>query len=229
MSNIDVKQANREITQAIEKAEQEEYSNLNHYFKLIENPDNHYTFYPIHNRKYYLHYKKQLATFWTVEKVDLAKDLWSFKIQLNDSERYFVKHVLAYFAASDGIVAENLDLNFTEEITYKEIGILLRFQAMIEDVHSETYSLMIETIIEDRNERMELYDAINRIPCVQKKAKWAKKWTNRKTNSLPRRLIAWGCVEGIHFSGSFCAIFWLKKKNVMPGLAFSNKYISRDV
>jgi ribonucleoside-diphosphate reductase beta chain len=202
--------------------------NLNHYFNLDENEDNHYTFLPILNRKYYDFYKKQLANFWTVEEIDLSKEKSDFENKLNDNERHFVKNILAFFAASDGIVAENLDLNFTQEICFKEIATLLRFQAMMEDIHSETYSLLIETIINNKEEKSKLFNAINEIPCVQKKANWAKKWTNPLDNDLPNRLVAWACVEGIQFSGSFCAIYWLKKKNVMPGLTFSNQLISRD-
>lgn len=205
-------------------------TNLNNYFNLDENEENPYTFLPIlsKNKKYYDSYKRQLATFWTVDEIDLSKDKDDFENKLTDNERHFVSHVLAFFAASDGIVAENLDLNFTQEITFKEISTLLRFQAMMEDIHSEIYSLMIDTIIQNKDEKLKLFNAINEIPCIQKKSNWAKKWTNPNENSLPKRLVAWACVEGIHFSGSFCAIFWLKKKNTLPGLTFSNEFISRD-
>ena len=128
-------------------------TNKNHYFKLVEDPENHYTFYPIRNRKYYEHYKKQVATFWTVEEVDLAKDRSDYEDKLTDNEREFVKNVLAFFAASDGIVAENLDLNFTQEIDYKELAQCLRFQGMMEDIHGEMYSLMVDNLILDKDER----------------------------------------------------------------------------
>lgn len=205
----------------------EEPDNLNHYFNLVENSDNHYTFLPIHNRKYYNFYKEQLATFWTLEELDLSKDKDDFEKKLNKDEQYFVKHIMAYFAASDGIVAENLNLNFLNKITYKEVSTLLRYQAMMEDIHGEFYSVIIETVIEDKDERNRLYDAINKIPCIQKKSNWARKWSNSDV-SLPKKIAAFACVEGIHFSGSFCAVFWLKKKNVMPGFCRANGFISRD-
>ena len=197
-------------------------------FDLVGNPKNHYTFLPIYNHKYYEFYKKQLATFWTVEEVDLSKDRDEFLNKLSDSERHFVKNILAFFAASDGIVAENLDLNFIEEITYKEVRTCLRFQSMMEDIHSEMYSRLIETLITDASEKDRIFNAITTIPCIKQKAIWAKKWTQSETATLPQRLIAFACVEGIHFSGSFCAIYWLKKRNLMPGLTLSNQFISRD-
>tara|TARA_B100000902_G_C27321301_1_gene924763 strand:+ start:4737 stop:5738 length:1002 start_codon:yes stop_codon:yes gene_type:complete len=199
-----------------------------HYFNLLCNPENKYTFYPVENQKYYNHYKKQVATFWTTEEVDLAKDRDHYENKLSDNERNFVKKVLAFFAASDGIVAENLDLNFTQEINYKEIETCLRFQAMMEDIHGEMYSLMVDNLITDTQEKQHLLNAINTIPCVKEKAEWARKWTNSETNDIQERLIAWACVEGIQFSGSFCAIIWLGKKNVMPGLQVANQFIRRD-
>lgn len=198
------------------------------YFNLSSNPTNHYTFLPIYNPKYYEFYKKQLATFWTVEEVDLSKDRDQYLTKLTDTERNFVKNVLAFFAASDGIVAENLDMNFIEEITYKEVRTCLRFQAMMEDIHSEMYSRLIDTLITDNTEKEHIFNAITTIPCIKQKAEWAKKWTQAETATLPHRLIAFACVEGIHFSGSFCAIYWLKKRNLMPGLTQSNELIQRD-
>jgi ribonucleoside-diphosphate reductase beta chain len=198
------------------------------YFNLSSNPKNNYTFLPIYNPKYYDFYKKQLATFWTVEEVDLSKDRDQYLNKLSDSERNFVKNILAFFAASDGIVAENLDLNFIEEISYKEVRTCLRFQSMMEDIHSEMYSRLIDTLILDSNEKDHIFNAITTIPCIKQKAEWAKKWTQSETATLPHRLIAFSCVEGIHFSGSFCAIYWLKKRNLMPGLTLSNSFISRD-
>lgn len=203
-------------------------SNKNHYFKLEEDPENHYTFYPIRNRKYYDHYKKQLATFWTIEEVDLAKDRDHYLNKLTDNEREFVKNTLAFFAASDGIVAENLDLNFTQEITYKEIAQCLRFQAMMEDIHGEMYSLMVDNLITDKTERNHVLNAINTIPCVAEKSNWARKWTRAADTDIQHRLVAWACVEGIQFSGSFCAIAWLNKRNLMPGLGVANEFIRRD-
>jgi ribonucleoside-diphosphate reductase beta chain len=203
-------------------------TSIDNYFNLSSNPTNHYTFLPIYNAKYYEYYKKQLATFWTVEEVDLSKDRDQFTNKLSDTERNFVKNVLAFFAASDGIVAENLDLNFIEEITYKEVRTCLRFQAMMEDIHSEMYSRLIDTLITDNTEKDRIFNAITTIPCIKLKAEWAKKWTNSADATLPMRLVAFACVEGIHFSGSFCAIYWLKKRNLMPGLTLSNEFIARD-
>lgn len=197
-------------------------------FTLFANTKNHYTFLPIYNQWYYDHYKRQLATFWTVEEVDLSKDRDQFQNKLNETERHFVKNILAFFAASDGIVAENLDLNFIEEITYKEVKTCLRFQAMMEDIHGEMYSRLIDTLIEDNQEKDKLFNAIINIPCISQKAEWAKKWTNGKEASLAKRLVAWACIEGIHFSGSFCAIYWLKKRNLLPGFTQSNEFIARD-
>jgi ribonucleotide reductase beta subunit family protein with ferritin-like domain len=202
-------------------------NNQNQLFNLIEDPENHYTFYPIRNQWYYNHYKTQVTTFWTVEEVDLGKDREHFEKKLSQNEQEFIKNILAFFAASDGIVAENLDLNFTEEITYKEISQCLRFQGMMEDIHGEMYSLMIDNLIPDKDERNRLLNAINTIPCITLKSNWAKKWTN-KSKTLPERLIAWACVEGIQFSGSFCAIAWLGKRALMPGLQVANQFIRRD-
>ena len=198
------------------------------YFKLTNNPTNNYTFLPIYNHKYYEFYKKQLSTIWTVEEVDLSKDRDQFLTKLSDSERNFVKNILAFFAASDGIVAENLDLNFIEEITYKEVRTCLRFQSMMEDIHSEMYSRLIDTLINDSEEKTRIFNAITTIPCIKQKSDWARKWTKGEDTSLPIRLVAFACVEGIHFSGSFCAIYWLKKRNLMPGLTISNEFIARD-
>ena len=201
----------------------------------VFNPLNNYTFLPIYNHKYYEYYKKQLASFWTVEEIDLSKDREQFNNKLSEPERIFIKNILAFFAASDGIVAENLDLNFIEEITYKEVRTCLRFQSMMEDIHSEMYSRLIDTLISDANEKTRIFNAITTIPCIKLKAEWAKKWTQQNANqsnnifiTLPMRLVAFACVEGIHFSGSFCAIYWLKKRNLMPGLTLSNEFIARD-
>ena len=203
----------------------------NSFFNLVSNPSNpsnNYTFLPIYNSKYYEFYKKQLSTFWTVEEVDLSKDREQFLNKLTEPERNFIKNILAFFAASDGIVAENLDLNFIEEITYKEVRTCLRFQSMIEDIHSEMYSRIIDTLIHDTEEKNKIFNAITTISCIKQKAEWACKWTKGCDSSLPMRLVAFACVEGIHFSGSFCAIYWLKKRNLMPGLTLSNEFIARD-
>ena len=203
-------------------------TDIDTYFNLVKNNDNNYTFYPILNKKYYELYKKQLATFWITEEIDLSRDYNDFTNKLNENERNTIKYIIAFFAASDGIVAENLNLNFIREISFKEVQQCLRFQAMMEDIHGEMYSLIIDTLITDKTEKNKLFDAINNIECVKNKANWAKKWTNSNIATIQTRLIAWICVEGIHFSGSFCAIYWLKKRNLMPGLTQSNEFIARD-
>lgn len=171
-------------------------------------------------------YKKAEASFWTAEELDLSCDLKDWK-SMNDGEKNFISHVLAFFAASDGIVCENLALNFLEEIQIPEARCFYGFQIAIENIHSETYSLLIDTYIRDSERKEELFNAIETIPCVQKKAQWALKWMSRDA-SFAERLVAFAAVEGIFFSGSFCAIFWLKKRGLMPGLTFSNELISRD-
>lgn len=172
-------------------------------------------------------YKKAEASFWTAEEIDLASDLndWS---KLSQNERHFVSHVLAFFAASDGIVNENLAQNFATEIQSAEARCFYGFQIAVENIHSETYSLLIDTYIKDPKEKDHLLRAIDTVPCVQKKAQWALQWCDRQNASFAERCIAFAAVEGIFFSGSFCAIFWLKKRGLMPGLCFSNELISRD-
>lgn len=170
-------------------------------------------------------YKKAQTSFWTAEEIDLVQDLNDWE-KLNDNERHFVKHVLAFFAASDGIVNENLAQNFVDEVQNTEARFFYGFQIMMENIHSETYSLLIDTYIKDKKEQDYLFNAIETVPCVQKKAGWALKWIN--SESFVERLIAFAAVEGIFFSGSFCSIFWLKKRGLMPGLSFSNELISRD-
>lgn len=197
-------------------------------FDLIHDPTNPYTVHPILNKSLWDMYKKQVACFWTVEEVDLSKDRDDWEKQLNDNERTFVKQILAFFAASDGIVSENLDINFSQEIDIKEVKYNYHFQNMIEDVHGEMYSLMIDAFISDKDEKMKALDAINTMPCVKRKADWALKWTKSENASFAERVIAFVLVEGLFFSGAFAAIFWLKKRNLMPGLTFSNELISRD-
>ena len=200
----------------------------NHYFNLLCNPENKYTFYPVENQKYYNHYKKQVATFWTTEEVDLAKDRDHYENKLSDNERNFVKKVLAFFAASDGIVNENLVTNFADEVQWAEARCFYGFQIMMENIHAETYSLLIDAYITDPDEKTHLFNALETVPSVRKKGTWALKWLSRKKGSFAQRLVAFAAVEGIFFSGSFCAIFWLKKRGLMPGLTFSNELISRD-
>ena len=192
---------------------------------LQENPDR-FVIFPIQHQELWEEYKKQQACIWTAEEIDLSADLDDWRNVLNDDEKHFVKHVLAFFAASDGIVNENLAENFVREVQYTEAKFFYGFQIMMENIHSETYSLLIDTYISDAAEKHKLFHAIETIPAVKKKAEWALKWIN--STHFQERLIAFAAVEGIFFSGSFCSIFWLKKRGLMPGLSFSNELISRD-
>lgn len=171
-------------------------------------------------------YKKAEASFWTAEEIDLSLDIADWEHKLNNDEKHFIKHVLAFFAASDGIVNENLAVNFMKEVQYPEARCFYGFQIMIENIHSETYSLLIDTYIKDAQEKQHLFHAIDTVPCVAKKAEWALRWLS--DGSFGERLVAFAAVEGIFFSGSFCSIFWLKKRSLMPGLSFANELISRD-
>lgn len=173
-------------------------------------------------------YKKAEASFWTAEEIDLSKDLHDWDNKLNDNERHFISHVLAFFAASDGIVNENLVERFSGEVQAAEARCFYGFQIMMENIHSETYSLLIDTYIRDPDQREFLFDAIETIPVVKTKADWALKWISDKRATFAERLVAFAAVEGIFFSGSFASIFWLKKRGLMPGLTFSNELISRD-
>lgn len=193
---------------------------------LKENP-NRFVLFPIQHPAVWDMYKKAEASFWTAEEIDLASDLPDWDNKLNDNERHFIKHVLAFFAASDGIVLENLVSRFTNEVQIPEARCFYGFQIAIENIHSETYSLLIDTYIRDSAEKTSLLQAIDTIPIVKKKAEWAMDYI-ASGEDFATRLIAFAAVEGIFFSGSFCAIFWLKKRGLMPGLAFSNELISRD-
>jgi ribonucleoside-diphosphate reductase beta chain len=192
---------------------------------LAENKDR-FVIFPIKHNDIWEFYKKSEASFWTAEEIDLSNDISDWDNKLNDNERHFVKHVLAFFAASDGIVNENLAINFLNEVQYPEARFFYGFQVMMENIHSETYSLLIDTYIKDPVEKDKLLHAVETVPCVGKKADWALTWINN--GSFAERLIAFAAVEGIFFSGSFCSIFWLKKRGLMPGLSFSNELISRD-
>jgi ribonucleoside-diphosphate reductase beta chain len=192
---------------------------------LAENKDR-FVIFPIKHNDIWEYYKKSEASFWTAEEIDLSNDMGDWNNKLNDNERHFVKHVLAFFAASDGIVNENLAINFLNEVQYPEARFFYGFQVMMENIHSETYSLLIDTYIKDPVEKDKLLHAVETVPCVGKKADWALKWISNGT--FAERLIAFAAVEGIFFSGSFCSIFWLKKRGLMPGLSFSNELISRD-
>ncbi|HEY0978035.1 MAG TPA: ribonucleoside-diphosphate reductase small subunit [Flavobacteriales bacterium] len=192
---------------------------------LKENKDRFVVF-PIQHNDIWQFYKKHEASFWTAEEIDLQADLSDWSDKLNDDERYFIKHVLAFFAASDGIVNENLAENFLHEVQYTEARFFYGFQIAVENIHSETYSLLIDTYIKDPIEKDKLLHAIDTVDCVKKKADWALRWIDK--GNFAERLVAFAAVEGIFFSGSFCSIFWLKKRGLMPGLSFSNELISRD-
>ncbi|MEI6489406.1 MAG: ribonucleoside-diphosphate reductase small subunit [Bacteroidota bacterium] len=192
---------------------------------LKENKDR-FVLFPIKHHDIWEMYKKEEASFWTAEEIDLNPDLQDWENKLNEDEKHFIKHVLAFFAASDGIVNENLAVNFMKEVQYPEARCFYGFQIMMENIHSETYSLLIDSYIKDPKEKDRLFHSIDTLPCVGKKAEWAIKWIGNGT--FAERLIAFAAVEGIFFSGSFCSIFWLKKRGLMPGLTFSNELISRD-
>ena len=192
---------------------------------LQENKDR-FVIFPIEHHDIWEWYKKCEASFWTAEEIDLHSDLNDWSAKLNDDERYFIKHILAFFAASDGIVNENLAENFVNEVQYSEAKFFYGFQIMMENIHSETYSLLIDTYVKDDKEKDKLFKAIETFPAIKKKADLALKWI--ESDSFAEILIAFAGVEGIFFSGSFCSIFWLKKRGLMPGLTFSNELISRD-
>jgi len=191
---------------------------------LRENKDR-FVILPINYPRIWEMYKKHEASFWTAEEIDLSDDQKHWE-SLNDGERHFISHILAFFAASDGIVNENLAVNFMSEVQVPEARCFYGFQIMMENIHSETYALLIDTYVKDPAEKDRLFHAIDTVPAVQKKAEWALKWINNGT--FAQRLVAFAAVEGIFFSGSFCSIFWLKKRGLMPGLTFSNELISRD-
>jgi ribonucleoside-diphosphate reductase beta chain len=191
---------------------------------LVENK-NRFVLFPIQHGDIWQMYKQAEASFWTAEEIDLAQDASDWA-GLNDGERHFISHVLAFFAASDGIVNENLGANFFNEVQFPEAKCFYGFQIMMENIHAETYSLLIDTYIKDPKEKQRLFQAIETVPCVKKKADWALKWI--MSENFAERLVAFAAVEGIFFSGSFCSIFWLKKRGLMPGLTFSNELISRD-
>jgi ribonucleoside-diphosphate reductase beta chain len=192
---------------------------------LLAENKNRFVLFPIQHADIWEMYKKAEASFWTAEEIDLAADVPQWE-KLTDNERHFISHVLAFFAASDGIVNENLGVNFFNEVQLPEAKCFYGFQIMIENIHSETYSLLIDTLIKDQAEKHRLFNALETVPCVQKKGHWALRWI--KSENFAERLVAFAAVEGIFFSGSFCSIFWLKKRGLMPGLSFSNELISRD-
>ena len=194
---------------------------------LLDKSENRYVIFPIQHDKFWEMYKKSEANFWTTEELDLSKDMTDWK-KLNDNEQKFIKHILAFFAASDGIVNENLVERFTQEVQLLEAKFFYIFQMAMENIHSETYSLLIDTYIKDPIEKDYLFNAMDTIPSIQKKAQWALKWISDEDSPFVNRIIGFAAVEGIFFSGAFCSIFWLKKRGLMPGLCHSNELISRD-
>ena len=194
---------------------------------LLTEDDDRFVMFPIKDESIWKMYKKQMDCFWRAEEIDLSKDLGDWE-KLSIDEKHFIKMVLAFFAASDGIVLENLGVRFMTDVQLAEARAFYGFQIAMENIHSETYSLLIDTYIKNKDEKNKLFNAMNEYDCVSKKASWATKWINDKRSSFATRLVAFACVEGIFFSGSFCSIFWLKKRGLMPGLTFSNELISRD-
>ena len=197
------------------------------YEPLLVESNDRFVMFPIQHNDIWKMYKKQMDCFWRAEEIDLTKDLVDWN-KLTPDEKHFIKMVLAFFAASDGIVIENLGIRFLKDVQNSEARAFYTFQMMMESIHSETYSLLIDTYIKDNEERNSLFRALDEFPCIKHKGEWAMKWIEDKRSSFATRLVAFACVEGIFFSGSFCAIFWLKKRGLMPGLTLSNEFISRD-
>jgi ribonucleoside-diphosphate reductase subunit M2 len=194
---------------------------------LLTPDHNRFVMFPIQHEDIWQMYKKQVDCFWRAEEIDLTKDIDDWQ-KLNDQEKYFISMILAFFAASDGIVLENLAVRFMGDIQISEARAFYGFQIAMENIHSHTYSLLIETYIKNQEDKQRLFRAIDNYPCIKKKSDWAQKWINDNRSSFATRLVAFACIEGIFFSGAFCSIFWLKKRGLMPGLTFSNELISRD-
>ncbi|MCC6516801.1 MAG: ribonucleotide-diphosphate reductase subunit beta [Chitinophagales bacterium] len=195
--------------------------------KILQESDNRFVLFPIKHDAIWAMYKKHLAAHWVTEEVDLSQDIIDWNNKLNDNERHFIKHVLAFFAASDGIVNENLVVNFMQDVTIPEVRCFYGFQVAIENIHAEMYSLLIDTFIRDTAEKDKMFNAIETLDCVKLKASWALKWIETAP-SFAHRLVAFAAVEGIFFSGSFCSIYWLTDRGLMKGLGKSNEFISRD-
>jgi ribonucleoside-diphosphate reductase beta chain len=193
---------------------------------LRENP-HRYTLFPVMKPKLFAKYKQHMSVFWVPEEVDLSKDMKDW-VKLNDNERYFIRNILGFFAGSDGIVQENLATRFMKEVQLPEARAFYAIQNAIEQIHSETYSLLIDTYIDDARQKLDTFRAIQTVPCVAKKAEWAKRWIESEEEDFATRLIGFAVVEGIFFSGAFCAIYWLKERGLMPGLTLSNEFIARD-
>jgi ribonucleoside-diphosphate reductase subunit M2 len=220
----ETKQAEKEDSKAVTPANKPDVSDEP---ILQENPQR-FVLFPIKYHEIWQMYKKAEASFWTAEEIDLSKDLHDWNNRINDDEKYFISHILAFFAASDGIVNENLVERFSGEVQIPEARCFYGFQIMMENIHSETYSLLIDSYIKEHAQREYLFNAIDTIPCIRKKADWAIRWIQDKESTFAQRLVAFAAVEGIFFSGAFASIFWLKKRGLMPGLTFSNELISRD-
>ena len=201
--------------------------NKNFVEPLLKEDDNRYVMFPIVDQDIWKMYKKQEDLFWRVEEIDLSKDYKDWEILTHD-EKYFISMILAFFAASDGIVLENLGMRFMSEIQLSEARAFYGLQIAMENIHSIMYSTLIETYIKDKTEKSKLFNALHEFECIKKKGDWAIKWINDKKSNFATRLVAFACVEGIFFSGAFCAIFWLKKRGLLPGLTLSNEFISRD-
>jgi ribonucleoside-diphosphate reductase beta chain len=195
---------------------------------LLKDNSNRFVLFPIKYNSIYEIYKKAESTFWTANEIDLSKDYKDWDNVLNSNERNFIKNIIGFFAGSDGIIMENLAVRFLREIQIPEARAFYSYQIFNESIHSETYSLLIDTYIKDEDEKIRIFNSIENIPCIAKKANWAHKWINNKNVNFATRLLAFSIVEGVFFSGSFCAIYWLKKRGLMPGLTFSNELISRD-
>ena len=194
---------------------------------LLVEDNKRYVMFPIQDQDIWKMYKKQIDCFWRAEEIDLSKDMKDWE-RLSSDEQYYIKMIIAFFAGSDGIVLENLAMRFMSDVQLSEARAFYGFQIAMENIHSEVYSLLIDTYIKDTEDKSRLFNALNTFPCITKKGDWAKKWINDKRSSFAVRLIAFACVEGIFFSGAFCSIYWLKKRGMMPGLTFSNELISRD-
>ena len=196
---------------------------------LLTENDSRYVMFPIQDNEIWKMYKKQVDCFWRAEEIDLSKDIVQWNSEtLNDNERYFISMILAFFAASDGIVTENLAIRFMSDVQLAEARAFYGFQIAMENIHNEVYSLLIDSLIKSDEQKNKLFAGIDNFPCIKKKSDWALRWINDKRSSFYTRLIAFACIEGIFFSGAFCSIYWLKKRGLMPGLTFSNELISRD-
>ena len=202
-------------------------SNTRDFEPLLDVTDDRFVMFPIKDHDIWSMYKKQMDCFWRAEEIDFSKDMTHWTT-LTKNEQYFIKMILAFFAASDGIVLENLGLRFMTEVQLAEAKAFYGFQIMMENIHSETYSLLIDTYIQNKEDKNKLFNALDQFQCIRDKAQWAIKWIHDEESDFATRLLAFSCVEGIFFSGSFCAIYWLKKRGLMPGLTFSNELISRD-